>query len=142
VTYQDRGPSDRSITSLRDRDRDRDRGCPHRPDACSRCQIAPLFASSPERLSDFKQPTSLLLFSPRSESSNHDFPRQFQLRRQDSSIMGSSTTPPPSSLSGLVATLAPTFVVAVVYVLVFLCLRRSKRRYYAPRTYLGTLREE
>lgn len=57
--------------------------------------------------------------------------------------MGSSTTTPaPASLSGLIATLAPTFVVAVVYVVIFLFLRRSKRRYYAPRTYLGTLREE
>ena len=52
------------------------------------------------------------------------------------------TNPPNASASGLVATLAPTLLVAVVYVLIFLCLRRSKRRYYAPRTYLGTLREE
>jgi hypothetical protein len=56
--------------------------------------------------------------------------------------MGAPPTPPASSLSGLVATLAPTLLVAVIYVLIFLCLRKSKRRYYAPRTYLGTLREE
>ncbi|PMD62966.1 DUF221-domain-containing protein [Hyaloscypha bicolor E] len=56
--------------------------------------------------------------------------------------MAADPTPPNSSVSGLVATLAPTLLVAVIYVLIFLCLRRSKRRYYAPRTYLGTLREE
>ena len=59
--------------------------------------------------------------------------------------MGSSNPTqnvPNASVSGLVATLVPTLLVAVVYVCIFLCLRRSKRRYYAPRTYLGTLREE
>ena len=55
---------------------------------------------------------------------------------------GQTQNPPNASVSGLVATLAPTLLVAVVYVSIFLCLRRSKRRYYAPRTYLGTLREE
>ncbi len=47
-----------------------------------------------------------------------------------------------TSLSGLLATLAPTALVAAVYFLIFLMLRKSKRRFYAPRTYLGTLREE
>jgi len=59
--------------------------------------------------------------------------------------MGSSTPPPNvkgQSLSGLIATLAPTLVVALVYVGIFLCLRKSHRRFYAPRTYLGTLKEE
>jgi uncharacterized membrane protein YccC len=57
--------------------------------------------------------------------------------------MSSSTTnTPPVSLWGLVDTLIPTFVVAAVYVLIFLILRRSNRRWYAPRTYLGTLRDE
>ncbi|OBU00217.1 hypothetical protein VE01_01671 [Pseudogymnoascus verrucosus] len=46
-----------------------------------------------------------------------------------------------SSVSGLVATLIPTLVVALVYVSIFLVLRRSHRRFYAPRTYLGTLRD-
>ncbi|EHL01579.1 hypothetical protein M7I_2464 [Glarea lozoyensis 74030] len=46
------------------------------------------------------------------------------------------------SLSGLIATLAPTALVAAVYILIFLILRRSQRRWYAPRTYLGGMREE
>lgn len=54
----------------------------------------------------------------------------------------SPTNPPSSSLSGLVSTLVPALVTALVYLAVFLCLRRSNRRWYAPRTYLGTLREE
>lgn len=41
----------------------------------------------------------------------------------------------------LVSTLAPVAVVSGAYLAVFLILRRSKRRYYAPRTYLGSLRE-
>jgi hypothetical protein len=53
-----------------------------------------------------------------------------------------TTNPPNASLSGLIATLAPTALVAGVYLLIFLILRRSQRRWYAPRTYLGTLREE
>jgi hypothetical protein len=46
------------------------------------------------------------------------------------------------SLSGLIATLAPTAIVAAVYITIFLILRRSQRRWYAPRTYLGGIREE
>ena len=46
------------------------------------------------------------------------------------------------SLAGLIATLAPTAVVAVVYLLLFVILRKAHQRFYAPRTYLGTLREE
>lgn len=49
---------------------------------------------------------------------------------------------PNVSLSGLIATLAPTALVAAVYFTVFLILRKTQRRFYAPRTYLGTLREE
>ncbi|KAK0119810.1 hypothetical protein ONS95_011242 [Cadophora gregata] len=49
---------------------------------------------------------------------------------------------PNVSLSGLIATLAPTALIAAVYFLVFLILRKSQRRFYAPRTYLGTLREQ
>ncbi|KAI9649552.1 phosphate metabolism protein 7 [Ciborinia camelliae] len=52
------------------------------------------------------------------------------------------TTAGAGSLSALVATLAPTFVVAAVYFVIFLFLRRSNVRWYAPRTYLGALREE
>lgn len=47
-----------------------------------------------------------------------------------------------TSVSGLVATLIPTLVIALVYVTIFLVLRRSNRRFYAPRTYLGTLRDK
>lgn len=47
-----------------------------------------------------------------------------------------------NSLSGLVSTLVPVLVVAVPFYLLFLILRRSQRRQYAPRTYLGTLRPE
>ena len=57
-------------------------------------------------------------------------------------MSSSSDKPPATSLSGLVSTLIPTFLVAAVYVSIFMILRRSKRRFYAPRTYLGTLREE
>lgn len=52
------------------------------------------------------------------------------------------TKPVSSSISGLVATLVPTLIIALVYVTIFLLLRRSQRRFYAPRTYLGTLREQ
>ena len=68
-----------------------------------------------------------------------------ELRRHVFCIMSS---PPPqnsaknSSFSGLYMTLGPTALIAVVYILIFLILRRSNRRWYAPRTYLGTLREE
>ncbi|KAF4636164.1 hypothetical protein G7Y89_g1913 [Cudoniella acicularis] len=54
----------------------------------------------------------------------------------------SSTTTANSSLSGLVATLAPVALISAVYIVIFLVLRRSQRRWYAPRTYLGTIREE
>ena len=47
-----------------------------------------------------------------------------------------------TSLSGLVSTLIPALLVALVYFTIFLVLRRSQRRFYAPRTYLGTLREK
>lgn len=53
-----------------------------------------------------------------------------------------TTNDPETSLSGLVSTLVPTLLLALVYVVIFLILRKSHRRYYAPRTYLGTLREE
>ncbi|KAI1850110.1 hypothetical protein JX265_003482 [Neoarthrinium moseri] len=54
---------------------------------------------------------------------------------------GSALNADPVSLSGLVSTLAPTAFVAGIYVAIFLLLRKSQRRYYAPRTYLGNLRE-
>lgn len=54
---------------------------------------------------------------------------------------GSNVDETPVSLSGLVATLVPTAIIAGVYFLVFLILRRSQRRWYAPRSYIGSLRE-
>jgi len=41
----------------------------------------------------------------------------------------------------MLLTLGPVAAVSSVYIGIFLCLRRSKRRYYAPRTYLGNLKE-
>lgn len=41
----------------------------------------------------------------------------------------------------MLSTLAPVAVVSGAYLAAFLVLRRSHRRYYAPRTYLGSLRE-
>ncbi|KAI0132561.1 hypothetical protein BJ170DRAFT_706107 [Xylariales sp. AK1849] len=55
--------------------------------------------------------------------------------------IGSSRDTKPVSLSGLISTLAPTALIAGIYIVVFLILRKSHRRYYAPRTYLGSLRE-
>ncbi|CCF38714.1 hypothetical protein CH063_09742, partial [Colletotrichum higginsianum] len=46
-----------------------------------------------------------------------------------------------SSISGLVSTLAVCAPIAGAYLVIFLILRRSQRRFYAPRTYLGSLRE-
>ena len=49
---------------------------------------------------------------------------------------------PNVSISGVVATLAPTLPAAIIYILIFLVLRMSHRRWYAPRTYIGSLREQ
>ncbi|KAL3457212.1 DUF221-domain-containing protein [Aspergillus heterothallicus] len=46
-----------------------------------------------------------------------------------------------NSASSLVVTLIPSLLVAVAMVLLFVILRRSERRMYMPRTYLGVLRE-
>jgi hypothetical protein len=43
---------------------------------------------------------------------------------------------------GMLSTLFPVLIVSLVYIIIFLILRRSNRRYYAPRTYLGSLREQ
>ncbi|EEH40259.2 hypothetical protein PAAG_02314 [Paracoccidioides lutzii Pb01] len=47
-----------------------------------------------------------------------------------------------NSLSGLVSTLVPTLIVSGAMVLLFVLLRQSQRRQYAPRTYIGSLREQ
>lgn len=42
----------------------------------------------------------------------------------------------------MVSTLVPVLIVSAVYLVVFLVFRKSNRRFYAPRTYLGSLREQ
>ncbi|KAH8163999.1 hypothetical protein CIB48_g4226 [Xylaria polymorpha] len=49
--------------------------------------------------------------------------------------------PAPATAAGLYLTLAPVALIAAVYFSIFLVLRKSQRRFYAPRTYLGSLRE-
>jgi hypothetical protein len=56
--------------------------------------------------------------------------------------MADEVTTTGSSLSGLISTLVPALVIAGIYVLIFLILRKTQRRWYAPRTYLGTIREK
>ncbi|KAI1142278.1 DUF221-domain-containing protein [Hypoxylon sp. FL0543] len=56
------------------------------------------------------------------------------------SNQGEATDTPPASAASLYLTLAPVALVAGVYLTIFLILRKSQRRYYAPRTYLGSLR--
>ena len=41
----------------------------------------------------------------------------------------------------MVSTLVPVLIVSAVYLIIFLIFRVSQRRFYAPRTYLGSLRE-
>ncbi|KAK3939886.1 hypothetical protein QBC46DRAFT_386880 [Diplogelasinospora grovesii] len=53
----------------------------------------------------------------------------------------STSNTPSASLSGMVSTLVPVLLISAVYLVIFLILRRSQRRYYAPRTYLGSLRD-
>ncbi|KAI0905274.1 hypothetical protein F4823DRAFT_611729 [Ustulina deusta] len=46
-----------------------------------------------------------------------------------------------ASAAGLYLTLGPVALTAAVYISIFLVLRKSHRRFYAPRTYLGSVRE-
>ena len=62
------------------------------------------------------------------------------LRRQ-SGQPGTNTTT-SNSASNLVATLIPVALYSGAFFLLFLILRRSQRRIYAPRTYLGALQEQ
>ncbi|KAH7143821.1 hypothetical protein EDB81DRAFT_508218 [Dactylonectria macrodidyma] len=59
----------------------------------------------------------------------------------DSSGSGEARNNPPQSLSGMISTLIPILIVSAVYLVIFLLIRRSQTRFYAPRTYLGSLRE-
>lgn len=54
----------------------------------------------------------------------------------------STPSPPPASLSGFLSTLIPVLLVSSIMFLVFLVLRRTQKRQYAPRTYLPSLREQ
>lgn len=62
--------------------------------------------------------------------------------RQSTGGEARDAAPEASSLSGMVATLAVTLPTVVFFLLFFLIFRRSQRRFYAPRTYLGSLREQ
>ncbi|KAK2766798.1 hypothetical protein FQN54_006112 [Arachnomyces sp. PD_36] len=48
----------------------------------------------------------------------------------------------PASLSALISTLVPVLIISAAMFLLFMILRRSQRRTYAPRTYIGSLREQ
>lgn len=63
------------------------------------------------------------------------------VRRQNDPNQGKARDT-SNSLSSMVSTLIPALILAGAFLLLFLILRRSQRRIYAPRTYLGTLREE
>ncbi|KAL2886756.1 Duf221 domain-containing protein [Ceratocystis lukuohia] len=54
--------------------------------------------------------------------------------------MADDTETGPASLQGFITTLAAGSIVAGVYLTIFLILRKSQRRWYEPRTYLGNLR--
>ncbi|KAM0462066.1 hypothetical protein ACHAO4_001259 [Trichoderma viride] len=58
------------------------------------------------------------------------------------SNQGSAQGTQPESAWGMVDTLIPVLAVSAIYIIIFLFLRKSQRRYYAPRTYLGSLRED
>lgn len=60
------------------------------------------------------------------------------IRKQDEDDPESAS----NSASGLLSTLVPTLVISGVMVLIFIILRRSERRQYAPRTYIGSLRPQ
>lgn len=62
------------------------------------------------------------------------------LRRQSGQAGTSTNT--SNSASNLVATLIPVALYSGAFFLLFLILRRSQRRIYAPRSYLGALREQ
>ncbi|KAF4979745.1 hypothetical protein FZEAL_4102 [Fusarium zealandicum] len=55
---------------------------------------------------------------------------------------GDARAQQPPSLSGMISTLVPILITSAVYIVIFLIFRKSHRRFYAPRTYLGSLREQ
>lgn len=73
-------------------------------------------------------------------------PRSFDLAGVDAeaaamSNQGDALNTPSASLSGMVSTLIPVAVSAGIYFAIFLVLRRSNSRWYAPRSYIGSLPE-
>ncbi|KAK2470017.1 hypothetical protein H9L39_18394, partial [Fusarium oxysporum f. sp. albedinis] len=54
---------------------------------------------------------------------------------------GVASNAEPMSLLGMVSTLVPVLATSIIYIIIFLVLRTSNRRFYAPRTCTGTLRE-
>ncbi|KAF4122984.1 calcium permeable stress-gated cation channel [Geosmithia morbida] len=58
-----------------------------------------------------------------------------------SSDSSSDSDSSPQSLSGMISTLVPVLVISGVYLLFFLIFRSSRRRFYAPRSYLGALHQ-
>ena len=66
---------------------------------------------------------------------------RFQNANNDQNV-GKNRGSGSPSLSGLISTLVPTLVIFLVFITLFLILRRTQQRQYAPRTYLGALREQ
>lgn len=64
-----------------------------------------------------------------------------QVQTGDKNV-GSAQKDDTPSLSGLIATLVPVLLIAGIMLTLFLLLRNRLRRNYAPRTYLGSLREQ
>ncbi|ORY14002.1 hypothetical protein BCR34DRAFT_560961 [Clohesyomyces aquaticus] len=63
--------------------------------------------------------------------------------RADENNAGSSRdTPESNSASGLVSTLIPNLLIALLFVTLFFIFRRKFRRVYAPRTYIDSLGDE
>ncbi|KAF5701493.1 RSN1 [Fusarium mundagurra] len=55
---------------------------------------------------------------------------------------GVASNADPVSLLGMVSTLVPVLATSILYIIIFLVLRASNGRFYAPRTYIDTLREQ
>jgi calcium permeable stress-gated cation channel len=64
--------------------------------------------------------------------------------RQQSSDNGNSGTrrDTSTSASALVSTLIPTVIAGIIFLAVFLLLRKKKRNVYAPRTYVDVVADE
>lgn len=56
---------------------------------------------------------------------------------QDDNV--ASATKTSSSIKAFVATLVPSLVIFAVFCILFIILRRTNKRIYAPRSYVGTV---